>query len=79
MFTSGYRPPKYNEKVGGAKNSAHLYCQAADIADPDNAIYDFCTEEILIKCGLYKEDNDSGKRKWCHLQTRPASKRIFIP
>lgn len=28
---SGYRTPKYNKSVGGAKNSQHLYAAAADI------------------------------------------------
>lgn len=79
VITSGYRPPEYNAKVGGAKNSAHLYCQAVDISDPDGEIYDFCTEDILLKCGLYKEDNDGGKRKWLHYQTRPTKNRIFKP
>lgn len=28
---SGYRTPSHNAKVKGAKNSQHLYCNAADI------------------------------------------------
>ena len=28
---SGYRTPAHNKKVGGAKNSQHLTCSAADI------------------------------------------------
>lgn len=31
-IVSGYRTPEYNRKVGGAKNSQHLYGRAADIA-----------------------------------------------
>lgn len=31
IVTSGYRCPKLNEKVKGAKNSSHLYASAADI------------------------------------------------
>ena len=30
-INSGYRTPQHNEKVGGAKNSYHLYGAAADI------------------------------------------------
>ena len=31
IVTSGYRCPKLNKRVGGAKNSDHIYAAAADI------------------------------------------------
>lgn len=31
LINSGYRCPKHNEKVGGAKNSYHMVGKAADI------------------------------------------------
>lgn len=31
IITSGYRSKEYNDKIGGAKNSAHLYGRAVDI------------------------------------------------
>lgn len=31
IVNSGYRSPEYNKKVGGAKNSMHLYGKAFDI------------------------------------------------
>lgn len=31
MVTSGYRSPKRNRRAGGARNSTHIYCKAADI------------------------------------------------
>lgn len=31
VVTSGYRNPKHNRKVGGARNSRHTTCEAADI------------------------------------------------
>ena len=31
IITSGYRCPKHNEKIGGAKNSYHMRGMAADI------------------------------------------------
>jgi uncharacterized protein YcbK (DUF882 family) len=30
-ITSGYRSPQHNKKIGGAKDSQHLYGNAADI------------------------------------------------
>lgn len=31
IVTSGYRSPKRNRRAGGASNSQHIYCKAADI------------------------------------------------
>ena len=31
MVTSGYRSPTRNRRAGGVRNSAHVYCKAADI------------------------------------------------
>lgn len=31
VITSGYRSPKRNRRAGGARNSQHIYCKAADI------------------------------------------------
>lgn len=31
MVTSGYRSPTGNRRAGGARNSTHIYCKAADI------------------------------------------------
>ena len=31
VVTSGYRTPRHNQKVRGARNSLHMYCAAADI------------------------------------------------
>lgn len=36
-INSGYRDPKYNAKVGGAKNSRHIHRDAVDLQWPKNA------------------------------------------
>lgn len=76
--TSGYRTFDHNKKIHGAKNSAHLFCQAADIADPRGELARFLTLEILEECGLWMEDPHYSP-SWCHLQSRPARARIFKP
>lgn len=76
--TSGYRPGTYNTKAVGAKNSAHLVCEACDFDDRDHALKDYISKdpEILERCGLYME-NPSRTQTWIHLQSRPTGKRIF--
>jgi hypothetical protein len=80
IVVSGYRQSNHNRKIGGAPNSAHLSCQAADFADVDRTLTKFCTNEVLQKFDLYMED-PSHTPTWVHLQTRPtkSGRRIFIP
>ena len=40
VVTSGYRCAKLNELVGGAKNSDHVYCCAADIRSVSDTVED---------------------------------------
>ena len=37
IITSAWRCEKHNKKVGGKKDSAHLYGKAVDISAPDSA------------------------------------------
>ena len=78
-----YRLP--NSTVGAAK-SAHKEGMAIDI--PDCYVFrfsDFTLKEVLQKnesileeCGLYLEHPDYTPNH-THLQTRPTSRRVFIP
>jgi hypothetical protein len=82
VVTSGYRPPEYNTKIGGAKDSAHCFCMACDFKDDDGKLFEFIkqNQNILEDCNLYMEDP-----RWCpnwiHLQSRiiPSGNRIFCP
>lgn len=38
---SGYRPPKYNAGVGGAKNSQHLWFRAFDLRPANGKVAEF--------------------------------------
>lgn len=92
IISSGYRPASINSSVGGAKKSAHMDCQAADIIDKDGSLAEFLLNnlDILEQAGLYLESpdytysvNKDGNRVsgWVHLQIRrPGSgNRVFIP
>lgn len=82
IVSSGYRPPEHNKKVGGAPNSCHLTCEAADFRDKDGELKKWCMDnlQVLADCGLYMEDPLSTPT-WCHLQIRmPVSgRRVFKP
>lgn len=54
-ITSGYRPPAYNRKVGGATKSLHMNGIAADITSDDLStedLYDICDRVIGDRGGV---------------------------
>ena len=77
IVTSGYRCKKVNEAVGGAKNSQHMFAEAADIkCDDNNYLYDLIIDMIEdnnITVGqLIKYTSKTDKRKnpailWIHV------------
>jgi hypothetical protein len=76
---SGYRCPKLNKAIGGAKNSQHLSGQAADIEVPgiDNLVifewirYNLEYDQLILE--YYKEDvPDSG---WIHVSYNSSRNR----
>lgn len=82
VVTSGYRDPGHNAQVGGAPRSNHMRCLAADFADPDGALDNWCLLhlDVLESAGLWLESPDHTPG-WCHLQAvAPKSgNRVFIP
>lgn len=76
IVSSGYRPGKYNVAAKGAKNSAHLTCEAVDFKDADGELKKFCTDEVLEECGLYMEHPDNTPT-WLHVQIRETKNRVF--
>jgi uncharacterized protein YcbK (DUF882 family) len=53
VIVSGARCPRENLRVGGAKDSQHLYCRAADIALPKYSMVQ--TYQELIKIPQFVE------------------------
>lgn len=74
--SSGYRPGHYNTDAKGAKNSAHLTCEAVDFRDGDGELDKWITDEILEQCGLWREDPERTPT-WTHLDIRSRANRTF--
>lgn len=74
-INSGFRSPELNKKVGGAKNSSHLYAAAADITatnKKDNAklfnlIKTLMDRGIIEFRSLIWEKGDKNCPSWIHL------------
>lgn len=59
IVNSGYRTYSYNKRIGGAKNSMHMYGIAADIRPSDGNVkrlYKICADYLGGKHGLGKYD-----------------------
>ena len=82
IVNSGYRSREHNAKIGGAPNSAHCVCQAADFRDNDGALRNWIKDNInvLEVCDLYCEDF-AATPTWVHIQSRQVASgnRIFKP
>jgi hypothetical protein len=84
--SSGYRPSAINKRVNGAKNSAHMTCEAIDLKDPGGLLSEKMLDhlDILEKCGLYLENPKYTIKngvQWTHLQSRApkSGSRVFNP
>lgn len=72
--TSGYRCPELNKKVGGAKNSAHLYGYAADLQPLRVSDFDaFCEcvkRSLISKWDQCIIEKNSRGAEWVHISVR---------
>lgn len=73
IVTSGYRCPKHNAEVGGAKDSQHLKGTAADVRAKNLTPLELFALAAQIPAingiGLYKS--------WVHIDVRKAKKRAL--
>ena len=73
---SGYRTPSHNKKVGGAKNSQHLTCSAADINADSYTPKQLATEiEILIAAKKMKQGGIGIYKGFVHYDCRGTKAR----
>lgn len=73
---SGYRTESHNKKVGGAKNSQHLYAKAADInvkGYTPKEVFD--TIEKLIGLGKMKQGGLGLYKTFVHYDVRGTKAR----
>ena len=85
VVTSGYRCPKLNTRIGGAKNSQHIYGQAADIRtvsdhpDDNMKLLKLLLELDLPFDKLISEYVDSqGRPDWIHVSFSPQHRRMKL-
>ena len=73
---SGYRTPSHNKKVGGAKNSQHLTCSAADINADGYTPKQLATEiEALIAAKKMKQGGIGIYKGFVHYDCRGTKAR----
>jgi hypothetical protein len=59
QILNGYRPPEYNEIVGGAPNSRHQWFDGLDIMIPESASTSASRKQLALEgARLYHEEGD---------------------
>ena len=75
---SGYRSPKYNRKIGGAKRSQHMLAKAADIKISGMTPAEVKAEIVaLIKAGKMKSGGVGLYRTFTHYDVRGRNARWY--
>lgn len=77
---SGYRSPKVNEAVGGAKNSDHLYGFAADITAGSKSENKILFELIKKNIPFWRQLIDEKDYQWIHISfdVKNNKKQILV-
>ena len=68
LVHSAYRCPTHNQKIGGAKNSQHVYGLAADISIQGKTAKEL--EDIANKCVLVKGIGRNDHQGYLHIDCR---------
>ncbi len=65
FISSGYRPPRLNRLIGGARNSQHVTGQAADFTVPGKTPLDVC--RVIQRLGLPFDQLILEFGRWTHM------------
>lgn len=68
-INSGIRCKKHNELIGGAKDSFHVKCDAADVEPPKGMTPDKFAE-LAKKIPVFKNGGIGIYKSWVHLDVR---------
>jgi uncharacterized protein YcbK (DUF882 family) len=83
VIDSGYRPTAINAAAGGATHSAHMMCQAADIADSDGKFSEWALSHLtdLQSYGIKGIEDKRYTPTWLRIDIRGAASGnlVFIP
>lgn len=75
-ITSGWRSPAHNAKIGGAKNSQHIYGRAADFKIKGKSPMEIAKAiEQLITLGRIKQGGVGIYPTWIHYDIRGSKAR----
>lgn len=78
IVTSGYRSPKHNAAVGGAKASKHMEGIAFDVsmANVDPHAFEAAAKQVgFTGIGLYPPQKPTGAKNFIHIDTRKGAWR----
>lgn len=80
IVTSGYRSEKLNRAVGGARNSQHLYGQAADIRTvEDTPAENRKLFDLILRLKLpFDQLIDEHGYNWIHISFGPKNRRQVL-
>lgn len=80
IVSSGYRCPKLNRAVGGAKTSQHMTGQAADIRTVSDTVEDNKKLfNLIIKMGLpFDQLINEYNYNWIHVSYGPRNRRQVL-
>lgn len=69
---SGWRPGIVNQQAGGAKKSAHITCEAIDLADGDGSLDKWLMGRLdwLWDIGIRELEHPDSTPGWSHISIR---------